>query len=98
MDGDVVADAVFGIEEKAGAGLEAAAQGYQQTGRHVLLRQADGLGAGAVHVHRHLRKVEGLLNAHVRRAGNVTDLVGHAFGQSPVAVEIRADDLEVDGR
>ncbi len=55
-------------------------------------------GAGAVHVHRHVGMVEGLLDARVGGAGNIADLVQHALGQGAVAVEIRADDLNIDRR
>ena len=98
LDGHVVADAAFGIEIEAGGGLEAAAEGHQQALRHILLRQADGLGAGAVHVHRHIGIVEGLLDARVGCAGNIADLIEHALGEGAVAVEVGADDLNIDGR
>ena len=98
LNGDVVGDAVFGIEIEVGGGLEAAAERHQQALRHILLRQADGLGAGAVHIHRHVGIVEGLLDARVGRAGNIADLIEHALGQGAVAIEIRADDLNIDGR
>ena len=42
--------------------------------------------------------VEGLLDAHVGGAGDVADLVQHVLGESAVAVEVGADDLDVDGR
>jgi len=66
--------------------------------RHILLRQADGLGAGAVHVHGYIGLVEGLLNARIGSAGDIANLIEHALGQGAVAVQVHADDLNIDGR
>ena len=98
LNGDVVGNAVAGIEIEVGAGLEAAAEGHQQALRHILLRQAHVLGAGAVHVHCQVGIIEGLLDARVGGAGNIADLIQHALGEGAVAVEIGADDLNIDGR
>ena len=98
LDGHVVGYPVFGIEIEVGGGLEASAQGHQQALRHILLRQTDGLGAGAVHVHRHIGIVEGLLNARIDCAGHIADLIEHALCDCAVAIQVRADDLDIDGR
>ncbi len=66
--------------------------------RHILLGQPDLLGPGAVHIHGQIGLVERLLDARIGRAGNIADLVEHAFGEGAVAIQIRADNLDVDGR
>jgi hypothetical protein len=78
--------------------LEAAAQGHQEAAGHVLLRQADHLGASAVHVHGEPGIVERLLNARIGDAGNIANFIEHALGQGAIAVEVRAHDLNIDGR
>ena len=55
LDGDVVRNAIAGIEIETGAGLEAAAQRHKQALRHILLRQARAGGARAVYIHREVR-------------------------------------------
>ena len=75
LRGDVVADAVARIEIEVGRGLKAAAQRDQDALRHILLGQADGRGARAVHVHRHVRIVERLLDARIDGAGNIAHIV-----------------------
>ena len=98
LNGHVVGDSALGIEIEGGGGLEAAAQSHQQAGGHIFLSQADGLGTGAVHVHRHFGIVEWLLNARVGGAGNIPDLIKYALGEGAVAIEVWADDLDIDGR
>jgi hypothetical protein len=98
LDRDVVGNAVAWVEIETWTGLEAAAERHQQALRHVLLRQPGVCGAGAIHIHGQIGIIEGLLDARVRRAGNVAHLVQHALGKGAVAVEIGSDDLNIDGR
>ena len=94
--GDAVADPVARIEIEIRRGLEASAQCDQNALRHILLREPDGRGARAIHVHCHAGAVERLLDARVDSAGNVAHIVEHAFGQGAVLVEVGADDLDID--
>ena len=98
LDSNAVTDAVLRIEIEAGRGLEAAAESNQYALRHILLRQANLLGAGAVNIHRHIGIVEGLLDARVGGAGNIANFIQHAFGESVIAIHIGADDLYIDRR
>ena len=66
--------------------------------RHVFLGEANRLGASAVHVHRHTGIVERLLDARVGCAGNIADLIQHAFGESVISIHVGTNDLYVDGR
>jgi hypothetical protein len=77
--------------------LEAAAEGDEDALRDVGLGEADFFGASAVDIHGHIRVVEWLLDAGIGCAGNVADFIEHLLGEGAVAVEVRADDLDVNG-
>jgi len=97
LDGNVIGDAGSRVEIEVGCGLEAAAEGDEDALRDVGLGEADFLGAGAVDIHGHIRVVEGLLDAGIGCAGDVADFIEHLLGEGAVAVEVRADDLDVNG-
>ena len=78
--------------------METAAEGNQQACGHVFLREPDGLGTRAVHIHGHFGQVEGLVDMSIGSAGNIPDLIEHAFGKSAIASLVGADQLDIDGR
>ena len=98
LNGDVVADAVFGIEPEGRSGLEAGAQRDEQVLRDVFRLQADGLRAGAIDVEVQRGFVERLLNVDIDGAGDVAQLGGHFLCYGEIAVCVDAGDGDVDWR
>ena len=98
LHGDVVADAVVGVEPEVRRGLEAAAGGGQQALGDVALLRPMLAGLGAIHVDHEFGIVEGLLDAQVGGSGDVLDLVEQLLGEGAIAVQVGADDLDIDGR
>src|SRR3974377_989067 len=72
---DAVAHAAARVEIEAWRRLEAATERNEEALGHIALREADCLGTCAIHVHREVGAVERLLNARIRSAGYITNLV-----------------------
>ena len=98
LDRNVVAHAVSWIEIETGAGLEATAQRHQEALRYILLRKANGLCAGTIHIHGEVWIIKRLLNAGVGSAGYVAYVIRHFLCNRAVAIQIGSDDLDIDWR
>ncbi len=96
LGGQVVVDAVGGIQEEHRRRLEAAAQRVEHAGRHIAFGEAALLRLGAVHIDLEIGIVERLLDARIDDARHVADLLEDRIGHFAVALQVGAFDLDVD--
>ena len=98
LHGDVVVDAVFGIEPEGRSGLKAGAERDQNVLCDVAGLHADGLRASAIDIHEERRRVKGLLDVYIHGAGNVAHLRREFLRDDIVARLVGSGDGDVDGR
>src|SRR5882724_3407815 len=96
LHGNVVVDAVFGIEPEGRRGLKAGTKRNQDVFRNIAGLHADGLNAGAVDVHKESRSIEGLLHVDIDGAGNVAHLRCQFLRHHVIALLVCAGDGDVD--
>ena len=85
-------------QPEAWRGLETGGKSDQRITGDVGLGETHLLGLGPVHIHKHDRLVQSLLDMHVGRAGNLADARDHVIGNLVISRHVRADNLNVDGR
>src|SRR5262249_35204213 len=90
-------DAVLPVEEVRRGDLVASAQREQHAVGHVPRREARPRRLGPIHAHLELRIVEVLLDAEIREAGHLAQLVQDLVGNRPVALDVVSLDLHVNG-
>src|SRR5205814_653059 len=78
--------------------LKASTQRDQEILRDVALGESGLPRFRAVHIDVQFRLIERLLNAQIHRARNVANLLQQVVGKLPVALQVIADNLHINGR
>ncbi len=93
----MIANSILGIKPVGWSRLKAAAQRNQNVLRNGLSIESDFLCLRAVNPEMHVRLIEWLLNSRVCNPGNVPDMLEQCVGIRPIACQIIAGYLDVDG-
>ena len=97
LHGDIVVDAVFGIEPERRRGLKTGAERDENVLRNVASLHAHGLRACTVNIHVERRRIKSLLDVNVHGAGNVAHLRSKFLCHRVVTLLVRAGDGDVNG-
>src|SRR5262249_7216717 len=84
------------IEPVSRLDLPAAAEAQQNRIGYIPLRKPDFRGALAIYIHGKARTISGLLHPNIHRTRHPPDMLGKFSGQSTVAGDVAAHDLNVE--